>query len=73
MTWYGRQFEPDDIDLSTINQRFAKLARRRTQGKVASENAETKATERRDTHAAVLTDAYVPWRYRSLPARRPEA
>lgn len=31
--WYGGRFEPDDIGLDTINDRMAKLARRRTLGK----------------------------------------
>lgn len=35
MTWYGRIFERDDIDLGTITARLAKLARRRAQGKAA--------------------------------------
>ncbi len=33
ITWYGRIFDPDDIDLPTINARIAKLARRRALGK----------------------------------------
>lgn len=39
MTWYGRLFELDDIGLNTINERLAKLARRRAQGKVAFEKS----------------------------------
>jgi len=27
VTWYGRLFDPDDIDLPTINARIGKLAR----------------------------------------------
>lgn len=33
VTWYGRVFDPDDIDASAINARMAKLARRRALGK----------------------------------------
>jgi Plasmid pRiA4b ORF-3-like protein len=33
ITWYGRNFDPDDIDLLTINARIGKLVRRRTLGK----------------------------------------
>lgn len=39
MTWYGRPFDPDDISLSTINERLGKLARRRAQGKAAFEKS----------------------------------
>lgn len=39
MTWYGRLFEPDDMGLSTINERLTKLARRRAQGKAAFEKS----------------------------------
>ena len=39
MTWYGRIFEPGDIGLSTINERLAKLARRRAIGKAAFEKS----------------------------------
>lgn len=35
MTWYGRPFDANDIGLSIINERLAKLARRRAQGKAA--------------------------------------
>lgn len=31
--WYGRVFDPDDIDLPTISARIGKLAKRRTLGK----------------------------------------
>ncbi len=30
--WYGGPFKPEDISVATINERFAKLARRRTLG-----------------------------------------
>ena len=33
VTWYGRVFDPNDIDVSAINARMAKLARRRALGK----------------------------------------
>ncbi len=33
MTWYGRVFDPEDIDLPTIDARIRGLARRRTLGK----------------------------------------
>ncbi len=33
--WYGRVFDPEDIDLPTIKANFAKLARRRAIGKAA--------------------------------------
>lgn len=39
MTWYGRPFEPDDIDVPTITQRLGKLARRRAVGKAAFEKS----------------------------------
>lgn len=39
LTWYGRPFEPDDIDLAIINERLAKLARRRAIGKAAREKS----------------------------------
>jgi hypothetical protein len=35
VTWYGRLFDPDNIDLPTINARIGKLARRRALGKIA--------------------------------------
>lgn len=33
--WYGRVFEPEDIDLPTVQANIAKLARRRAIGKAA--------------------------------------
>ena len=33
VAWYGGRFEPDNIGVDTINDRIAKLARRRTLGK----------------------------------------
>ncbi len=33
ITWYGRVFDPEDIDLPTIKARVSKLARRRALGK----------------------------------------
>lgn len=33
LAWYGRPFDPADIDLATITTRMGKLARRRTLGK----------------------------------------
>jgi Plasmid pRiA4b ORF-3-like protein len=33
-TWYGRAFDPTDIDVPAINTRISKLARRRALGKV---------------------------------------
>jgi len=44
VTWYGRVFDPDDIDASAINARMAKLARRRALGKAGF------AKSRRATH-----------------------
>jgi len=38
-TWYGRRFEPEDIDVRTITQRFAKLARRRAAGRAGYEKS----------------------------------
>jgi len=34
ITWYGRIFDPEDIDLPSVNARVGKLARRRMLGKV---------------------------------------
>lgn len=42
ITWYGRRFEPDDIDIATITERMAKLARRRTLGKAAFAKSQNK-------------------------------
>ena len=39
MTWYGRPFDPTDIDVTAITQRLEKLARRRAAGKVAFEKS----------------------------------
>lgn len=39
MTWYGRPFDPTDIDVPTITQRLEKLARRRAVGKAAFEKS----------------------------------
>ena len=39
MTWYGRPFDPTDIDLDAITVRLAKLARRRAQGKAGFEKS----------------------------------
>jgi hypothetical protein len=38
-TWYGRSFDADDIDVTTITQRLEKLARRRAVGKAAFEKS----------------------------------
>jgi Plasmid pRiA4b ORF-3-like protein len=40
--WYGRVFDPDDIGLSDINARIAKLARRRTVRKTATAKSKGK-------------------------------
>lgn len=40
--WYGSRFEPDDIDVDTINERMAKLARRRTLGKASFAKSQNK-------------------------------
>ena len=39
MTWYGRPFDPTDIVVPEITQRFEKLARRRAMGKAAFEKS----------------------------------
>lgn len=39
MTWHGRTFEPDNMDIATVNQRLEKLARRRATGKAAFEKS----------------------------------
>jgi hypothetical protein len=39
MTWYGRPFDPTDIDVPAITQRLEKLARRRAAGKAAFEKS----------------------------------
>ena len=33
ITWYGRVFDPDDLDVPTVNARLAKLAKRRALGR----------------------------------------
>lgn len=38
-TWFGRRFDPADIDVPTITQRLEKLARRRAVGKAAFEKS----------------------------------
>jgi len=40
--WYGGRFEPNDIGVDTINERIAKLARRRTLGKAGFAKSRTK-------------------------------
>ena len=40
--WYGGRFEPNDIGVDTINERIAKLARRRTLGKADFAKSRTK-------------------------------
>lgn len=40
--WYGGRFEPDDIAVETINERMAKLARRRTLGKAGFAKSQNK-------------------------------
>jgi hypothetical protein len=43
MEWYGRAFDPDDIDRATIDARMTKLAKRRTLGKAAHAKAKSTA------------------------------
>lgn len=40
--WYGGRFEPNDIGVDTINDRIAKLARRRTLGKAGFAKSQNK-------------------------------
>lgn len=40
--WYGGRFEPNDIGVDTINERIAKLARRRALGKAGFAKSRTK-------------------------------
>ncbi len=40
--WYGGRFEPEDISVATINERLAKLARRRTLGKAGFAKSQNK-------------------------------
>lgn len=43
ITWYGRVFDPEDIDLPTINARIGKLARRRALGKAGYAKSKSSA------------------------------
>lgn len=40
--WYGGPFKPEDISVATINERLAKLARRRTLGKAGFAKSQNK-------------------------------
>lgn len=40
--WYGGRFEPEDISVAKINERLAKLARRRTLGKAGFAKSQNK-------------------------------
>ncbi|WP_246765093.1 plasmid pRiA4b ORF-3 family protein [Ensifer sp. PDNC004] len=43
--WYGGRFEPEDLSVDIIQDRVAKIARRRTLGKLDLRRAKTSSTD----------------------------